>query len=810
MAIKCPKCQAENPETKQFCADCGTQLPSSRDIDPEVTETLQTPIKELTTGSTFAGRYQVIEELGKGGMGKVYKAEDSRLGRPVALKFLPDDVIRDRHALERFQREARTASALNNPHICTIYDIDEAEGRPFIAMELLEGETLRGRIRGQPLKIQEIVDLGIQLADALDAAHAKGILHRDIKPENIFITPRGTAKLLDFGIAKLAAEQVSLTAPTATLAGWVTVPGVAVGTVAYMSPEQVRGEALDARTDLFSLGVVLYETATGSQPFRGATTGAVCTEIQTKTPTAPVRLNPDVPAELEQIIDKALEKDVRLRYHSARDMLVDLERLRRSLASSLRVAARSTAEQASIVVLPFENLSPDPDNAFFADGLTEELIAELSKVRALRVISRTSAMLFKGAKKSVPDIAQELSVRYVLEGSVRRAGNNLRITAQLIDSATDAHLWAERYSGIFDDIFDLQERLARSIVDALKVSLTTDEERRLASRPISDPRAYDVFLRARREWITFTQEAIERGLQLTNEALAIVGPNALIYAALGQIYYASYDFGISHDEDTLLKAEKNATKALELNPDESRALLSMGLVRYKRGDFQGFVRYAKRATELERNGDALGLLAFVLTMVGRTTEARRYAEEARMLDPLTFWTAAAPGLVDLFEGRFNAALVRMRDSMNRLAPGEPFPLWWLAQALAYAGQESEAQALFRQIAKTPKGFFSDGSELFSRALYGDRSGVLDWINTNAYLREMAKTDEFFPCYLAACLAHIGETKEALDWIEQAISWGFSNHRFLSQYNRFLEPLRGDPRFEALLDRAREKERAFEV
>ena len=334
MAIKCPKCHFDNPETQKFCGDCGTQLPLPRDIRPEATETLQTPIKELTTGSTFAGRYQVIEELGKGGMGRVYKAEDSRLGRPVALKFLPDDVIRDRHVLERFQREARTASALNHPHICTIYDIDEAEGRPFIAMELLEGETLRGRIRGQPLKIQEIVDLGIQLADALDAAHAKGILHRDIKPENIFITPRGTAKLLDFGIAKLAAEQVSMTAPTATLAGWVTVPGVAVGTVAYMSPEQVRGEALDARTDLFSLGVVLYETATGSQPFRGATTGAVCTEIQTKMPTARVRLNPDVPAELEQIIDKALEKDVRLRYHSARDMLVDLERLRRSLASS--------------------------------------------------------------------------------------------------------------------------------------------------------------------------------------------------------------------------------------------------------------------------------------------------------------------------------------------------------------------------------------------------------------------------------------------------------------------------------------------
>jgi non-specific serine/threonine protein kinase len=477
----------------------------------------------------------------------------------------------------------------------------------------------------------------------------------------------------------------------------------------------------------------------------------------------------------------------------------------------VQISPTTTAKpEKSIIVLPFTDLSPQKDQEYFCDGMTEEIITDLSHIHELRVISRNSAMMLKGTPKDTGTIGRELNVQYALEGSVRKAGNELRITAQLIDTKSDAHLWAEKYGGTLDDVFALQERLSRRIVDALKITLTADEERRLALRPISDLPAYDAFLRAKQEFHSFTKEGIDRGLHLTNEALVIVGDNAMLYAVLGQLYYASYDFGISHDDETLLKAEKNARKALDLNPDESQALLSMGLVRYKRGNLQEFVRFAKRATELERNGDALALLAFVLSMIGRTTEARRYADQANILDPLTFWTAASPGFVDLFEGKLDAALFRIRDSMTRLTPGEPFPLWWTAQAAAFAGQEAEAQDLFKQVAAMPAGLFSDFSELFSRALYGDRNGVLDWLSSNASLREMAKTDEWYPCFLASCLAHVGEMNEALDWIEQAISWGFSNHRFLSQYNRFLAPLHGEPRFEALLERARKKEQALEV
>jgi non-specific serine/threonine protein kinase len=773
------------------------------------------------------GQYLIESQLGAGAMGVVYRAFDSRLERLVAIKVF-SDLDATPKARQRLLHEARSASALNHPHICTIHEVGESGDTPYLVMEFVEGRPLSALIPAGGLPVETVALYGAQIAGALAHAHSRGVVHRDLKCLNIVVTPEGQTKVLDFGIALRQArigsdaDTISNTdAPKDSLQG----PGRVAGTVDYMAPEALRGEPVDGRADVWALGVVLYEMATAGLPFPGQTPFEVSGRI---LHAPPLPLPERVPAALREIVLQCLEKDPSRRYQQAAGVRAALlaippGRPEAGRAASLQEAPSRpregggtgerapTGQRRALLVLPFTNLARDPESDYFADGLTEEIIADLSSVRQLRVISRTSSMQFKGSAGSVADLARQVDVQYVLEGSVRRSGGALRITAKLIEVATDSPVWAQKYNGSLDDIFAIQETLSRAIVEALRVVLTAEEDAKLGRHTITDARAYEWYLRAKQEMLTFTKDGLDRAVDCLEKSSAIVGENALVLAATGEAYWQYVNAGISPDRAYLDKAEACARRAIELDPASPHGHRVAGLVGVHRGDIQGALRQLRRAIETDPNDpDSLLWGCLTAALSGQMRLGEAWAARLVEIDPVTPFFQTMPGAMAWFAGDYEKSS-RLWSARYPAILENPLMRFVYGQSLVASGRVDDGHRILDELARAaPDNPFGQLAAVFRQALEGARKkNEMAAVLTPALVASL-EGDPQYCWFLAQCYALVNDVDAGLRWLEAAVARGFINHDLLSHRDPFLASLRGDPRFGALMADVDRRMRVLEI
>ncbi len=736
-------------------------------------------------GQTIS-HYKILAKLGGGGMGVVYKAEDAKLKRTVALKFLPPDLTRDDEAKERFMHEAQAASALDHPNICTIHEIDETEdGRIFICMAYYEGETLKQHVASGKLQVADVIDVAIQIAQGLAKAHEHGITHRDIKPANVMITKDGVVKIVDFGLAKLAGQE------------GLTKTGMTVGTVAYMSPQQAQGIEVNHRTDIWSLGVVLYEMITGQLPFRGEYEHAVIYSIMNEAPKPLAEWRAEVPAKLQMIVEKAVAKNLGERYQQTNEMLSDLRALQKELESGLAQAAGVEKRPvSSIAVLPFVNMSADPENEYFSDGLAEDLINALTKIKGFHVAARTSAFSFKGEKQDIREIGRKLNVETVLEGSVRKVDDRLRITAQLINVSDGYHLWSERYDRVMADVFAIQDEITLAIVNALKVELLGEEKAAIAKRYTDNLEAYNLYLKGRYFWNKRFEGGLQKAMEYFKQAIEKEPTYALAYSGLADCLGILGFYSYLPPQEAFPKAKALAQKALEIDDSLAEAHTSMAGMRWVYDwNWLEAEQEFKRALELKPSyAMARWWYSYFLMTMGRTDESLAEIKQAQEFDPLSLVINTMAGWMLYFAHQYDQAIAQCQKALE-MDPNFGMAHFVLGWAYEQEGMYEEAIAVMQK-AKNIVGLPLIGPFLAHvYAISGktdEAQKLIDQLN-----ELLSKQQYVSPCHMAVIHAGLGEQDQAFEWLQKAYKERAGWLIMLKVEPRF-DSLRSDPRYTELL------------